>query len=54
MILVPFQDTPFKTTQAKIFTKVRHSQTTLKGKKKKSQGRYIKETEDCTITRSQQ
>lgn len=35
MILVPFQDiSPFKTTQAKIFTKVRHSQTTLRGKKK--------------------
>lgn len=33
MILVSFQDIPFETTQAKIFTKVRHSQTTLRGKK---------------------
>lgn len=33
MILVSFQDIPFETTQAKIFTKVRHSQTTVRGKK---------------------
>lgn len=52
LILVPFQGIPFKTTQAKIFTKVRHSQTTLRGWGK-SQGRYMKDTEDCTITRSQ-
>lgn len=32
VILVSFQDIPFETTQAKIiFTKVRHSQTTLRG-----------------------
>lgn len=36
MILVSFQDIPFETIQAKIFTKVRQNQTTLKGKKKKS------------------
>lgn len=35
MILVSFQDIPFETIQAKIFTKVRQNQTTLKGKKKK-------------------
>lgn len=52
MILVSFQDIPFETTQAKIFTKVRHSQTTLRGKKK-SQGRYMKEIKGCTIPRSQ-
>lgn len=52
MILVSFQDIPFETIQAKIFTKVRQNQTTLKEKKKKSQGRYMKETKDCTITRS--
>lgn len=33
MILVPFQEIPFATTQAKIFTKVRHRQTTLREKK---------------------
>lgn len=33
MILVSFQDIPFETTQAKIFTKVRHSQTTVRGNK---------------------
>lgn len=35
MILVSFQDIPFETIQAKIFTKVRQNQTTLKEKKKK-------------------
>lgn len=34
MILVSFQDIPFETIQAKIFTKVRQSQTTLREKKK--------------------
>lgn len=34
MILVSFQDIPFETIQAKIFTKVRQNQTTLKEKKK--------------------
>lgn len=43
---------PFETTRAKLFTKVRHSQTTLRGGGK-SQGRYMKESKGCTITRSQ-
>lgn len=49
MILASSQEIPFETIQAKIFTKVRHSQTI--GEAKTHEEDTVK-TKDCTITRS--